>query len=332
MKKSIFKRIVSAALALTMLASMAVGMSTSVSAATNDVPGKVYFTYCDNYLLLLTEKCIEKGSPDYLDADYKGKYVSYISLKWNPVANAAKYKIRVIFTTQKTYGFPQYVEFETKKTNYKLEGMPFIYDDGYVSNGWASGTTIPVTEEEIGPGVMNYSKMKLTPEYKLVPGEKGNGVYNISISAVNAKGKEGEITCLYESKPNVVSDHVPCMSKARSYTYKKVSGTSVKIQLDDLGLTAFNVYGTNQSIYFVHPTQGYKLTFTDVKDKSKKRYSFASISGDYKTNWKLEPCTVRKLEPGHTYKVTCQTFVLGYAGKAIYSKEVVNLNNFTMPK
>ena len=330
MKKSIFKRIVSTALALTMLASMAVGMSTSVSAATNDVPGKVYFTYCYNKLVP-TEKCIEEGSPDYLGADYKGKYVSYISLKWNPVANAAKYKIRVIFTTQKTYGYPQYVEFETKKTNYKLEGMPFIYEDDYEYSllpGPAPSEPKYIDSEGIEHYVTNF----VSYPTKFVPGEKGNGVYNISISAVNAKGKEGEITCLYESKPNVVSDHVPCMSKARSYTYKKVSSTSVKIQLDDPGLIAFNVYGTNQSICFVHPTQGYKLTFTDVKDKSKKRYSFASISGDYKTNWKLEPCTVRKLEPGHTYKVTCQTYVLGYAGEAIYSKEVVNLNNFTMPK
>ncbi len=80
MKKSIFKRIVSAALALTMLASMAVGMSTSASAATNAKPGaigKMWFEKCANS--------------------------NYVKLRWTPAANATRYTVRIIDTESKDY-------------------------------------------------------------------------------------------------------------------------------------------------------------------------------------------------------------------------------------
>ncbi|MEE0855891.1 MAG: hypothetical protein U0L58_01165 [Ruminococcus sp.] len=146
MKKSIFKRIVSAALALTMLASMAVGMSTSASAATNDIPGKVSFkaTYMGSRSY--------NARTDYMADPDENPTVSDIVLTWNKVKNANKYRIRVIYKKDTHNNFI-YNDFEPTDSNpysCKLEGLPFLWyrDDTYSisvtainSNGVEGSTT-----------------------------------------------------------------------------------------------------------------------------------------------------------------------------------------------
>lgn len=92
MKKSIFKRIVSAALALTMLASMAVGMSTSASAATNAKPGaigKMWFEKCANS--------------------------NYVKLRWTPAANATRYIVSVV--DAKSINDDKFAQYRTYECN-----------------------------------------------------------------------------------------------------------------------------------------------------------------------------------------------------------------------
>ncbi len=113
MKKSIFKRIVSTALALTMLASMAVGMSTSVSAATNVKPSDIAnlrYSY-----------------------DGNGKVV----LLWNKSTNATEYIVRVLNLDNKDktrYNLPictinhvdaKYTSFKLNLTKEQLKSYKF---------------------------------------------------------------------------------------------------------------------------------------------------------------------------------------------------------------
>ena len=96
MKKSIFKRIVSAALALTMLASMAVGMSTSVSAATNAVPGNVNFK---GYAL--SAKRYNEDLDYMADPDVEPNIIGYyLKMEKRNVENGNKYRVRVIYTNR----------------------------------------------------------------------------------------------------------------------------------------------------------------------------------------------------------------------------------------
>lgn len=311
MKKSIFKRIVSAALALTMLASMAVGMSTSVSAATNAVPDRVYFKV-EN----ATQRRYNEDLDFMVDPDISSR-CSDITLKWNRVNNAQWYRIRVIWKPEadkESFTFKDYL-LNVDDFN-SVTGETRYYRDGY-------SIKRTVIEDD-------YS-CKLTGLPFLIKSNFDCAVYDISLMAINAAGVGGPSTSLYDLAPGAfdsksiyLSRHIPCMSKASGYSYKKLSDSKAKITIKD------NAVMSNYSSYYpdykslAHPIQGYRLTFTDKKT-NKQCFGFAYNSSE-------KTCTVRNLEPGHTYKVTCQTFVTGYAGESIYMRYPVALKDYTHAK
>ncbi len=109
MKKSIFKRVISAALALTMLASMAVGMSTSVSAAAAIVPEAPNITLSRRYV---------SG----------GKYC--MTIEWEKVKYATKY--RVAYCETAIINGEEKLNYQYEKT---ISGTSYTFDNLSVKNG-----------------------------------------------------------------------------------------------------------------------------------------------------------------------------------------------------
>lgn len=304
MKKSIFKRVISIVLALAMLASMAVGMSTSVSAATNSKPGKVDF-YVASW-----KPRVPDSNDKLVNSKEYNDYVSDINLKWSSVANAVKYRIKVNYKVGSEY---RHFEAVTSQKAYTLKGMPFLYDYATLLYGTGGGSG---------------RKPTLSAEWKTVLGDKGKGVYDISVTAINSLGQEGKSTNLYELKPSISSGHVPCMSEASliSEDLKKtgkesiiLSKTTAKVTLVDKGLPISTKKNGNTVITPQFLNQGFKIRFEEFG--SGKNRCGVTVCSTPATSHTLKSCTVRGLEPGCSYVVFCQPYVVGYNNKSIYGKE-----------
>ena len=259
MKKSIFKRIVSDALALTTLASTAIVMSTSVSSATDDRPGKVYF----NVYVYENPKIYDEWS--------------FIDLDWKKIPNAAKYKVKLIYKKENS-DYYDFKEYETSKTYIEDLVLPLRYSK-------------------------NFNK----------------GTFNLSVSAIDAFGREGESTSINDLKFDMSQGHVPCMAIGSlvnedcSATEKpiKLSSTSVKVKLLDEGLPIKRAGVTAQ-----HITQGYEIKLTAWSTlKSKWYYT------DYSDSLTKE-CIIKNLKSGETYSMSIRPFVRTFDGSKVFGKDL----------
>ena len=327
MKKSIFKRIVSTALALTMLASMAVGMSTSVSAATSTVNGSV------SYKLTKVLQRNYNEDTDWMADPDETPIVSDVAFDINKVTNAKQYRVRVIYNNYTKNGYPVYQDwlmpaFSSAKASYYLEGMPFLFVDDFGKG---------VFDISITPIFANNVEGKSTHIYELYNKEYNNISFMKNAKFYKFYKNKTLVSSDLSSFKNLNSVQVPCMQKAKSYTAVKASSSTVKVTLTDNKLIwSFYggsiiygrkpCFGGDVTSYFNHTKPGYAVSFTDVAT-NKVRCGDTSGSDNNIT------CTVRRLEPGHTYKVTCQAYVVGSTGQHIYSKETITFEKFfTMPK
>ena len=115
----------------------------------------------------------------------------------------------------------------------------------------------------------------------------------------------GEKVHLYDCN-DFFSKIVPYIPNVRGFNY--TCGGS-----DKTGLTFNMTWKDRDTVSDIHSRHGYRITLTDLTDKTQKVKETSSLS-----------CKFSGVKLGHKYRVSFQSYVIGYAGKHIYDIDVVN--------